>query len=199
MVSPRGKPTIMCPAREYDYQILETPQRVICTATSRGFGQAVFAWQINGLNLGKSGVINPPVAVFEDDPSLPDGGKNNMVNDPINYSITSGFIPETMFTGGALTSTVSLEFPTTVGHFSLNVGVSAREKFASVNTDYQGKIVNIDTEVMKWDDSYYRDGEICRKNETGSLEQIIKIRHDLYILLTLLDPPPEYPSGFHTD
>lgn len=195
IVAPNGTPTHLsggetleqflgCGPRKYHYDINSTPMTLTCVASNIGFGQPVYSWQVNGVAVNGTGQIQPAAAVFVDDPTNAQGGITTMKNVPIDCILTSD----------AVTSTLVMNFPSTIGHIDLIVEVDAIDSFfqpTSSSTAKRGIVVS--TENLVWEPKYYQDAKHCRDEFINRFRQLAppfdRLNEAVAILLTLPDPP----------
>jgi hypothetical protein len=175
-------PGILCPKKVYHYSILSTPQQLTCVATAKGFGQPVYKWRINGVDVTASGAISPSATVTIDDPRLPtlSSSKTELVSIQCTLSST------------AFTSTLVMTFSTTVGHIDLVIEALANEKFASTDVTSGITWVTIDNEMLLWEDQYYADRDACLARWRDFVNSHVRFDPFFNILKTLPDPPEEY-------
>jgi hypothetical protein len=175
-------PGILCAKKRYHFDIFSTPQMLICNATAKGFGQPVYKWRVNGVDVPSNGTISPVVSVTIDDPTLPKLSSTKMVPVPIQCAIT----PATF------TSTLVMTFNLVVEHIDLVIEAFANEKFASTEVTSGIDWVTVDNETLVWEDQYYIDRAACEKRWRDLINRYVRFDEFFNILHTLPDPPDDY-------
>jgi hypothetical protein len=180
-------PFLLCPFKDYHYQLFNTPVRLRCTASAAGFAQPVYEWNVNGLDVS-AGTITPLGTVFTDDPNQPNA--QNSANEIIKVNCTDAGDTSTY-------QTISHEFDITsvdhLGHEQLAIQVSVHEKFASNDKVTTIGWAILDTQRLVFEAQYYKDRAACKE----ALDRIMsRIKGELAynwipIVLTLPDPPPD--------
>lgn len=173
-------PYFLCKKKPYDFWVETAPKSLTCVATSRGFGQPQYVWQINGVSVSASGTIKPTTAVFSNDPRLPDGGTT--VVQPIAI--------DCVVTNDVRTSTLAMTFPMRGGVPQLTIEVSASDKHVSPTLPSSAITwASVANEMLTFVSRYYEDREACRK----AFEKYIRLNVQtpwINLLLTLPDPAP---------
>jgi hypothetical protein len=176
-----------CPVKDYSYQILNTPVLLRCTASTVGFAQPVYEWNVNGIGVSM-GTITPVASVFTDDPDHPNA--QNSINETIKIDCAEIGDTSTYLA-------VSDEFDITsvdhLGHEQLAVQVSVREKFASNDKTTTLAFAMLDTQMLVYEAQYYEDGAAC-KRAFDTVTKRIRGALDynwIPLILTLPDPPPD--------
>ncbi len=175
-----------CPGLQgpFPFTIQSTPSKLICTASTIGFGQPQFKWQINGVDLpaGNSGTVLTTATVFVDNPSAPLSQTSTTKQISLTYSVS----------GGLTTSTLELD-TTEIGHFNILIGVSGMEQFASADVTSTAVWIYVNNEKVIIDPSYGKRAASCFsafENSIAGLVPPFSSFGDWGIIWTLPDPPP---------
>jgi hypothetical protein len=175
-------PGILCAKKLYHYTIDSTPQLLTCVATTKGFGQPVYRWRINGVDISASGAVSPIAIVTIDDPS------------PTKLSSTKSEAVsiQCTLTPATFSSTLAMTFGATVGHIDLVIEAFASEKFASTDETGSTDWVTVDNESLVWEDQYYNDRNACGAKWREFVNSHVRYDPFFNILKTLPDPPEQY-------
>jgi hypothetical protein len=178
-------PFSLCPAKDYSFDIDSTPERVSCTATVRGFGQPVFAWRVNGVDVpAGGGAIGISASVMVDDTTNPQQHATALKNITVSCIVST----PTSWTG-ALRIDVP---PTVVGHVNLIIDALVSDRFVAPAVQTKGTDwTTADNEEVVWNDGYYRDRDACHVAYNVWVERNVTVDH-IPIWRTLPDPPPDY-------
>jgi hypothetical protein len=183
-------PFFLCPAKDYHYQIMNTPVRLRCTASVTGFAQPVYEWTVNGV-AASGGTIHPTATVYTDDPAHPD--KQNSANQTIALNCSDVGDTSTY-------QNLSHEFDITngdnLGHEQLTIEVAVHEKYASSNKVTTVDWALLDTKELVYEPQFYTDGAKCEEGFKKVWDRISGelAYNPIPIILTLPDPPPLYRS-----
>ncbi len=177
---------IFCKKQSYHFDILSTPQKVTCVASAKGFGQPVYKWRVNGVDVPSSSTISPVADVTLDDPALPKQSVTKSIPVPIQCAITSD----------AFTSTLVMTFNSTVEHIALVIEALANEKFASTDVTSLTEWVTVDNEALQWEAQYYKDRAACDAKWRDFVNTHVRFDPFFNILHTLPDPPRDYARVF---
>jgi hypothetical protein len=175
-------PGIFCEKKLYHFDIFSTPQMLTCVATAKGFGQPVYKWRVNGVDVPASGSISPVTSVTMDDPTLPNLSVTNSVPVPIQCAITSD----------AFTSTLVMTFNFTVKHIAVVIEAFANEKFASTDVTSDIDWITVNNETLIWDEQYNKDRSACEERWHDFVHRHVRYDPFFNILFTLPDPPDDY-------
>jgi hypothetical protein len=181
-------PFFLCPAKDYHYQILNTPQLLRCTATVTGFAQPVFEWTVNGTVVAGSATIHPNATVFTDIPADP--SKQNSINEAITIHCNDAGDTSTYL---AMSHELDITNGDNLGHEQLTIKVSVREQFASSDKVVTAGTTLLDAQQLLYEPQFYADKAKCQaafwaiiKRLEGELAY-----NPIPIILTLPDPPPD--------
>jgi hypothetical protein len=181
-------PFFLCPAKDYHYQILNTPQLLRCTATVTGFAQPVFEWTVNGTVVAGNATIHPTATVYTDIPADP--SKQNSVNEAITIHCNDAGDTSTYL---AMSHELDITNGDNLGHEQLAITVSVREQFASSDKITTAGTTLLDTQQLLYEPQFYTDKAKCQaafwaliKRLEGELAY-----NPIPIILTLPDPPPD--------
>jgi hypothetical protein len=175
----------LCPAKDYSFDIYSTPERVSCTATVRGFGQPVFAWRVNGVDVpAGGGSIGISASVMVDDTTNPQQHATALKNITVSCIVST----PTSWTG-ALTIDVP---PTAVGHVNLIIDALVSDRFVAPAVQTKGTDwTTADNEEVVWNGQYYKDRDACHVAYVVWVKRNVTVDH-IPIWRTLPDPPPDY-------
>ena len=176
-------PGFLCPKKKYHYDLLSTPQRLTCTAMAYGFGQPLYRWRVNGLDVPASGTITPTATVWMDDPTQqPSLRKTVLEPVAINCAVTA--FP--------FSSALVMDFASTVGHIELTVEAFAHEKYASADETSGIDWLTIGNELLDWEQAYDDDRAQCEARWRDLVRRYVRFDPFFNILQTLPDPPDDY-------
>jgi hypothetical protein len=177
------KPFFFCPGGRYAFSIDSTPQVITCTATTRGFGQPVYSWRLNGVPIAPGDTVSVVAPVTTNDTADPQLTTSALETVSVGSDGTS-----TPFT-----STLRLHVPAAVvGDVKLTVEASAGEKYIApglLTTEITW--MTADNERVTWDDAYYKDRDECRRRWHDFIDRFSEFKA-IDIVRTLPDPPPDY-------
>jgi hypothetical protein len=181
-------PFFLCPAKDYHYQILNTPQLLRCTATVTGFAQPVFEWTINGTAVSGNATIHPTATVYTDIPADP--SKQNSINEAISIYCSDAGDTSTYL---AMSHELDITSGDNLGHEQLTIKVSVREQFASSNKVATVGTTLLDTQQLLYEPQFYVDKAKCQDAFWALLRRIEGelAYNPIPIILTLPDPPPD--------
>jgi hypothetical protein len=181
-------PFFLCPAKDYHYQVLNTPQKLRCTATVTGFAQPIFEWTVNGTVVAGNVTIHPNATVYSDIPADPT--KQNSINEAITIHCSDAGNTSTYLT---MSHELDITSGDNLGHEQLTVQVSVREQFASADKVITAGTALLDTQQVQYEAQFYTDKAKCQ----AAFQAIIKriegelAYNPIPIILTLPDPPPD--------
>jgi hypothetical protein len=180
-------PFFLCPAKDYHYQILDTPTLVRCTAAVSGFAQPIYEWKVNGTVVSNA-TIHPLATVYTDIPSNPTK-QNSMVE---SITIHCKDIGDTS-TYLAMSDELDITNGDFQGHEQLTIEVSVREKFASSDKVITAGTTLLDTQQLLYEPQFYADKAKCQAAFQAILKRIEGelAYNPIPIILTLPDPPPD--------
>ena len=167
-------PFALCPEKPYHFDIYSTPQILEFTATSRGFGQPIYSWWINGRPVTQEFMTVPAIVTVDD------------TMNPSKHTTTSGSSPTTAsaMVGIELICERNPVVPSwreailrvyttpldvdVIGHVDLTVEAEANEKTfrPDVPPDSPTSAVTwltMHNETVVWEDQYTNDGAACRR------------------------------------
>jgi len=179
-------PFFLCPAKDYHYQILDTPKLLRCTATVHGFAQPVFEWTVNGIAVG-NGTAHPTATVYADIPANP--SKQNSINETITIHCNDAGDTSTYL---AMSHEFDITNGDNLGHEQLIVQVAVREQFASSDEVITAGTILLDTQELLYEPQFYKDKAKCQaafQAIWARLEGELAY-NPIPIILTLPDPPP---------
>lgn len=178
-----------CAKKTYAWTISNVSQELTCTASTVGFGQPQFNWKINGVLLSGLGTIDVTATVDVDNPDDPDQPFSAKQQVSIFYSTS----PEISYKGvfGEL-AIFNQSFP---GHILLVVEADVSEGAASSDVTAGTALGTLDSQVLIYEDQYYKDRAACLIHVLTELEVRQPLAEWLYVLLTLPDPPSEVMNG----
>jgi hypothetical protein len=173
-----------CHAKDYSFEIDSTPKRESFAATVRGFGQPLFAWRVNGVDVAGGGWIGILASVLVDDT------KNPQQHATVHKNITVFCVVETPTSWtGVLTIDIP---PTVVGHVDLIIDALVSDRFVAPTAQTKGTDwITADNEEVVWENQYYRDRDACRIAFEVWVKRLVVVNH-IPIWRTLPDPPPDY-------
>ena len=179
-------PFFLCPAKNYHYQILNTPKLLRCTATVSGFAQPEFEWRVNGIAVG-IGIAQPTATVYTDIPADP--GQQNSINETITIDCIDAGDTSTYL---AMSHELNIINGDNLGHEQLIVQVSVREQFASSDKETTASATLLDTQELLYEPQFYKDKAMCQAEFQAVLNRIEGelAYNPIPIILTLPDPPP---------
>lgn len=181
-------PFFLCPAKDYHYQLLNSPQLVRCTATVTGFAQPVFHWTVNGVAVAGNVTIHPNATVYTDIPANP--AKQNSINEAITIHCSDAGDTSTYL---AMSHELDITNGDNLGHEQLTVQVSVREQFASSDTVVTAGTTLLDTQQLLYEPQFYVDKAKCQAAFQAIIRRIESelAYNPIPIILTLPDPPPD--------
>jgi hypothetical protein len=181
-------PSKSCAAMDYYFQIDSTPETVDCVATVRGFGQPLFAWRVNGVDVPAGG---GPIEILAS--MLVDDTTNPQEHATVHKNITVSCFEIPTLWKGDLTIDVP---PEVVGHVDLVIDALVSDRFvaSAVQTNGTGW-VTADNEKVFWDSQYYRDREVCRAEFEEFLKRSVIVEHVPPWLWGIFFPDP-MPSEY---
>lgn len=180
-------PGILCPKKEYHYDILSTPTRLFCTASGHGFGQPVYQWRVNGLDVPATGTITPTATVWHDDPTRQPSLRTPSIVEPVIANVAITDFP--------FTSVLVMDFATG-GHFDLTIEAAAHEKFASADQTTGTGWITYANERLQFEAQYDKDRADCELRWRELVRRYVQFDPFFNILLTLPDPPEDYRRVF---
>lgn len=176
-------PYFTCPVDVYSYEIDSTPQALTSVATAKGFAQPVYRWRVNGVDVPNTGTIKPSASVTVDEPNAPGQKTTSVMPVPIDCNVTSD----------PFTSTLVMNFGSTVGHIDVTIEALAHEKYVSPEIETNGiDWVTVANEVLLWEARYYRDRQKCKDRVDRIIHDYVRVDPFFNILFTLPDPPQDY-------
>ena len=171
----------LCPKRWYQYTIVGQPQQIVVNATTHGFGQAAFAWTLNGVPLG--GEVSVLVTLTGQDIL-----GSQVENQDLVYSTTTTSVSR-------LSDQLVLTFNQPFGQFALTIGCVATEMFATADSESATVIEYADDRLTQWDQQFYNDREACLAPILQAINRHVKVHIPFWIAMTLPDPPPDYSQA----
>ena len=179
-------PFFLCPAKDYHYQILNTPKLLRCTVSVIGFAQPVFEWTVNGIAVG-SGIAHPTATVYTDIPADP--SQQNSINETITIHCSDAGDTSTYL---GMSHELDITNGDNLGHEQLIVQVAVREQFASSDKVITANTTLLDTQELLYEPQFYKDKAMCQAEFQAVLNRIEgELAHNpIPIILTLPDPPP---------
>ena len=187
-------PGFGCPAKTYHWTLSNVSQGLTCTAAVSGFGQPVYQWYINGQKVPFTGTDTFSATVLEDDPSNPDHPKSSVKSVQLYWETPGSASSYRGLAGLLVIYNESFD-----GHVLLDVAVDVNEKYASSNVTSGSSVGTIDTQVLTYEDQYYKDRLACLETLRINLSRQFKPPQPLpswvFVLLNLPDPPPEVLIG----
>jgi len=144
-------PFFLCPAKDYHYQILNTPKLLRCTATVYGFAQPEFEWTVNGIAVS-NGIAHPTATVYTDIPADP--SKQNSINETITIHCNDAGDTSTYL---ALSHEFDITNGDNLGHEQLIIQVAVREQFASSDKVITAGTILLDTQELLYEPQFYKD------------------------------------------
>lgn len=187
-------PFFLCPAKDYHYQILNTPKLLRCTATVTGFAQPIFEWVVNGV-AANNGTFHPTATVYTDIPADP--GKQNSINESITIHCSDAGDTSTYL---AMSHEFDISSGDNLGHEQLTVQVSVREQFASNDKVTTAGTTLLDAQELQYEPQFYKDKAKCQAAFQAILKRIEGelAYNPIPIILTLPDPPPDIYNAAKT-
>ncbi len=171
----------LCPKKWYQYTIVGQPQQIVVNATTHGFGQASFAWTLNGVPLG--GEVSVLVTVTGQDIE-----GSQVENQDLVYSWTATPV-------NRLSEQLVLTFSQPFGQFALTIGCIATELFATADSESATLIEYADDRLTQWDQQFYNDREACLAPILQAINRHVQVHIPFWIAMTLPDPPPDYSQA----
>ncbi len=177
-VSPLGN-AILCPERDYSFEVDSVPVTVAVQAETQGFGQAVFAWSVNGVAVNVGGLITVQAQVQAVDPQNPTTSTSTTQSVQLDVTVSNTIDASTL---RATPVGVS-------GLIDLTFSVAVHERFVQpADVTSTSAWSDVRTQRVVWEADYYRDAKTCKDRLRRTLQHF----GPFFIWRTLPDPPPDY-------
>lgn len=182
-------PFFTCPAKDYQYFNLASTETQSITATTRGFGQPVFTWKVNGITLGSS-VSNSTVWFSNVPVDIPNPAD---IKHPVPsiQTLACGYSDSTSLTRQALSSNLTIWNKEYAGTYNIEVEVEVTEKKdAGKNPTVARTHVSLVGSIIQFDYQYYRDQEACESVFERELSHVPRLQQSVNLVKNAPDPPP---------
>jgi hypothetical protein len=180
-------PFILCPVKDYHYEIDNTPVILRCTASVQGFAQPTYTWKVNG-TAATGGIISSTTTVAVDNPNDPKHPTTAMLKVQVDCTAPTD---TSDYTG--MSNELDVFSEDNQGHEQLQITVDVREKYASSDTVTALGMAILDTQELKYEQQYYDDLAKCEAEFERLLRLVEgKLAYNwIPIIFTLPDPPPD--------
>lgn len=182
------RPLFCAKAKNYDYDVVDSPVTLTCTATASGFAMPVFSWKINGepvdfqdMTISASVRLDDPLQPLQSSTSIED----------IEISCSHGWLGN-----GFQADVLLIDSKDHLGHEQLTIEVSVKERYLPSHHAGSYATAFLDTQSVKYEDAYYEDGSACRAAMMKRLSQY-RAYDPIPLYLTLPDPAPELRRAAH--
>jgi len=181
------KPFFTCPAKSYGYTIYDRDRTLQCIATTIGFAQPKFTWEVNGQHASVGGSVVPTTTVLVDDPANPDAPKSITKAESIYWQAEKD-VSSSQGSAGELD--LKSHSASHDGHIQLKIQVDVSERFGTTETVSQTGYATLTTQELIYDAQFYADREACIDAFAKVVHKYVRVS-DIPLIFTLPDPSPE--------
>src|SRR5262249_55051424 len=148
-----------------------------------GWGQPVFSWRVNGVDVSSGGgSVNVQASVKQDSTTDPQQYTTSLQNMSLNCNI---YVDSQDYRRSTLVIHVP---PNVVGHVDLTIEIFANERFVSPSVQVSdARSITADNETVTWEERYYRNSSDCENGWKAFLHRY-EIPNLIPLVLTLPDP-----------